>query len=331
MTIEEYKQSKLPGYSILSKLDFSPRQVKGILDGEKKKTKSLDLGSLVDTLLTDANEFPNLYYIINKVPSEAYLKLANEYLRLKDLYIEQTGSEEFFDKDSTILTARTNVEFQSNWGNEAVLKNFNEKCSEYLSEVDSAGDKTIISASEFYLASRLVSAVKENYLVNKYFTPLEDIEILYQYPIVFTIEGKEIKALPDIIYIDHKNKTIEVIDIKTYGDSFLSNYYKYRYYYQAAIYSAAVISEFRDKYFGENDYTLLPFKFLAVDTQERELPMLYQISETHLKVASWGGTINNKTVKGFTKLLEDFYWHIENDKWDYNREVYEKGYKLIIE
>lgn len=29
----------------------------------------------------------------------------------------------------------------------------------------------------------------------------------------------------------------------------------------------------------------------------------------HLEIASFGGMLNNRTIKGWVELLNDFYWH----------------------
>jgi len=104
MTIEEYRELKEPGYSILSKLSNNPRSVKNILDGEKKKTKSLDFGTLIDVLLTDPESFDSQYYIMQtNLPTDSYLNLVKEYIRLMDLFRVETGSLEEFNENTTIL------------------------------------------------------------------------------------------------------------------------------------------------------------------------------------------------------------------------------------
>jgi len=328
MTIEEYRELKEPGYSILSKLSNNPRSVKNILDGEKKKTKSLDFGTLIDVLLTDPESFDSQYYIMQtNLPTDSYLNLVKEYIRLMDLFRVETGSLEEFNENTTILQARINTNFQSNWKDDTVIKNFHIECDAYLDEYEQAGDKTMINLSDKLLADKLVDSTKSNEFAGKYFIPSDGIEIIFQQPITFEIEGKKVKSLPDEIYINHNTKMVEPIDIKTYSESFLKNYFKYKYYYQAAIYTFAIEAYLIER--GLGDYGIMPFKFIAIDSSGYEYPMIYQISENDLKSATWGGIINNKDVVGWLKLLEDFNWHMTNDKWDYPREVYEKGFKLI--
>lgn len=329
MTIKEYREIVAPGYSILSKLAFHPKAAKASMDREQKKTKSLDFGSLVDTLLTRPEDFESDYHIINaKVPSEGYMKLLTEYIRLREVYEEEFSNLELFDKDATILTARSNVAFQSNWKDATVIDKFNEECKSYLDEYEAAEGKIIMSSFDNERANVLSSNAKTNQFTAKYFTPADGIEIIYQLPIVYkTPEDRVVKSLLDILYIDHNNKTIQPNDIKTFSDNFIKNYYSYKYYYQGAIYSFGAQAYAIEH--GLLDYTILPFEFLTLDTSGFELPTIYRMTEKDLMSATFGGIINNREVVGWTKLVEDFYWHLETNQWDYPREVYEKGVKMI--
>ena len=332
MTIKEYRELLLPGYSVLSKLTGDPRDVKKAIDGERKETRSLGLGSLVDILLTSPEEFHDNFYVLDgNVPTEAYLNLAKEYIRLKELYlIETQGNIELFDKNKTILQARSNINFQSNWKEATLLTNFEENCTEYIAKVEEADGRTLISPYDYSLGKRLTEGTKTNPFTSRYFNAEEGIEIIYQLPIVFvTKEGYELKSLPDVVYIDHNNKTIQILDIKTFGESFLKNYFKYKYYYQGAIYTFAVTSYLFNERKDLMEYSMLPFKFIAIDTSENYLPTVYQMREEDLTAATWGGTISDRKVIGWLKLTEDFYWHLNKDMWDYSREVYEKGFKII--
>ena len=309
MTIKEYREITAPGYSILSKLAFHPKAAKASMDREQKKTKSLDFGSLVDTLLTRPEDFESEYHIINaKVPSEGYMKLLTEYIRLRELYEEEAGSLDLFDKDTTILTARSNVAFQSNWKDATIIEKFKEECKSYLDEYEAAEGKIIMSSFDNERANVLSYNAKTNAFTAKYFTPAEGIEIHYQVPIIFkTPKGELIKSLLDILYIDHNNKTIQPSDIKTFSDNFLKNYYSYRYYYQGGIYTFAAQAYAIEH--GLEDYTILPFEFLTLDTSGFENPTIYRMSIADLESATFGGMVNNRDVVGWTILVSDFYWH----------------------
>jgi mRNA-degrading endonuclease HigB of HigAB toxin-antitoxin module len=342
MTIKEYRDLKLPSYSLLSKLSQHPKLAKAMIDGEQIKSKFMDLGSLIDMLLTAPDEVVDNYYLVSgNLPTNSYMQLVTEYIRLLELSQSEAGFlQSYFDQNSTILQARSNIQFQSNWKDETVVTNFHKECDHYLSEYLEAGDKIMITQGEFANAKSMANSVLENEFTKKYFTKPEEmdiyywanIEIHYQYPIICTIEGQTVKTLLDIFYVDHNKKEIEVLDIKTFSESFLKSYLKYRYYIQGAVYNRSVfagltnIIVLTDKYFG---YKIKPFKFLTIDTSGFESPTLYEMSSIDMKAATTGGLIGSYTVKGYIKLLEEYKWHMENDKWEYPKEVYDTGVKLI--
>ena len=176
----------------------------------------------------------------------------------------------------------------------------------------------------------MANSVLENEFTKKYFNfpANRDIEINYQYPITCTLNGHEVKTLPDIIYIDHDKKEVELVDIKTFSESFLKSYYKYRYYIQGALYNRSM-TEIINRVLRLEGYKLHPFKFLTIDTSGFESPTMYEMTSIDMKAATTGGLIGSYTVKGYIKLLEEYKWHMENDKWEYPKEVYDTGVKLI--
>jgi len=329
MTIKEYRDLYLPSYSLLKYLSQHPKLAKAMIDGQQIKSKFMDLGSLIDMLLTAPDEVVNNYYLVSgNLPTDSYMNLVTEYIRLRELYIQEFENYDFFDDDSTVLKARENVGFQSGWKSDTVIKNFHENCNHYLSEYQEAGDKIMISKMEFANAKNMANSVLENEFTKKYFTPVKGVEIHYQYPIICDMEGQQVKTLLDILYIDHNKKEVELIDIKTFSESFLKSYLKYRYYIQGALYyRSAIINLITTGRLG--DYKLLPFKFLAIDTSGFESPTLHEMTSIDMKAATTGGLIGSYTVKGYIKLLEEYKWHMENDKWEYPKEVYDTGVKLI--
>lgn len=336
MTIKEYRDLKLPSYSLLSKLSQHPKLAKAMIDGERITSKFMDLGSLIDMFLTAPDEIVDTYYLVSgNLPTNSYMQLVTEYIRLLELFQSEAGFlQSYFDQNSTILQARSNIQFQSNWKDETVIANFHKECDHYLSEYLEAGDKIMITQGEFANAKSMANSVLENEFTKKYFTPTEGVEIFYQYPIICTMEyGHQVKTLLDILYIDHNKKEVEVIDIKTFSEtlSFTKSFLKYRYYIQGALYYRSVFNHMIGitgvgRLYG---YKLHPFKFLAIDTSGFESPMLHEMTSIDMKAATTGGLIGSYTVKGYIKLLEEYKWHMENDKWEYPKEVYDTGVKLI--
>lgn len=69
------------------------------------------------------------------------------------------------------------------------------------------------------------------------------IELIHQQPIYFTYRNTQCKALLDGIQIDHKNKIIQLFDLKTTHKpvyDFPEAFVQWGYYRQAAFYREAL-------------------------------------------------------------------------------------------
>jgi hypothetical protein len=108
-----------------------------------------------------------------------------------------------------------------------------------------------------------------------------------QLPILFKYKDFEYKILLDIVLIDHWNKTITPIDLKSSEDgaySFMSKIYKYRYDIQASLYHKGII-EFAKSNF--KDYNVENFLFLVGSFKYPETPLLYN-AQNLMNVGEYG-------------------------------------------
>ena len=93
----------------------------------------------------------------------------------------------------------------------------------------------------------------------------EDVEYIYQakYVVDYTLPSGQIvpvKIMPDLIKVNHKAKTVQLVDLKTSSDpawNFKENFVRLAYYIQAKLYSDVmrIIMDNDEVY---RSYTLLP-------------------------------------------------------------------------
>ncbi len=108
--------------------------------------------------------------------------------------------------------------------------------------------------------------------------------------------------MADLILVDHKNKTIQLCDLKTTKSvvSFNDSFYKWNYFYQASLYTEAVRQTIiNDDYF--RDFEILPtYKFITIDrkifypivfsvpTKISDIPL---VGPDYQKIPSWKETL----------------------------------------
>lgn len=204
------------------------------------------------------------------------------------------------------------------------------------------GEKSVLSKDEVELVENMKYLVLCNPFVYDYFMVINrdsPIELIHQLPIYFECQGVECKGLLDGVKVDHKAKTIQPFDLKTIGKgvwNFSSSFYQYGYYRQAAFYTYALHAWVLEVYPEIKDYTFLPFQFIVVESKKssRQPAIIYQCSENDLRVGREGGCLkqwNDKCLKGYEELLEDWKWHMAKDYWLMPRDLYEQEGRLNLD
>jgi hypothetical protein len=214
---------------------------------------------------------------------------------------------------------------------DTIIANFNvDNFWDYINIHIQGNDKNIISSVDKSKAENLIDSVKE--------TKFEDIKYIFnnehnnynQFKIDFEYNGVKFKGIIDRLIIDHKNKTVQLIDLKTGKDSalmFTNSFIKHRYYLQEAVYTKAFnhICEVLNL----KGYSLLPFQFLYIGRSER-IPLIYTVSKKWHKAAVEGFNIKEYVYKGLDELIEDVKWHFNNKEFEVPRKIYEQQGNIIL-
>src|ERR1043165_391834 len=95
--------------------------------------------------------------------------------------------------------------------------------------------KTCVTIQEIEVSERAAQTLKNHPNTSWLFK----LDLKKQLPIKFEYEGKLFRCMQDIVGLDHINKVIYPIDLKTNWESltFENTYDKLRYYYQDGIYT----------------------------------------------------------------------------------------------
>jgi hypothetical protein len=139
----------------------------------------------------------------------------------------------------------------------------------------------------------------------------KDVEYIYQaqFKVPWSIDGQEIeiKIMPDLLVVNHKDKTIQPVDLKTSSApawSFKDNFLKYRYDLQAELYTAVLrkITSQRGEASEYESYEILPYLFTDISRTDK-VPVTYKYDPTNGFSYTKGG--KEYKYKGWRELLSD--------------------------
>jgi hypothetical protein len=184
--------------------------------------------------------------------------------------------------------------------------------------------KSILSKDTFEYLQKAKDAVLNHKVAKQLvLTPDEDLldpdkEYHNEFPIYWDLTRLDLqcKSLLDRIIIDHKNKSITLVDLKTTSNlkEFKDKLREYNYHQQMAFYWLAIYWYFREvlkkdniEEYSHNTYLIAISKGEVVEC----------------KVFALHDNIMFGAFKEVTETLEKLSYHIKNDLWDFPQSYYE--------
>ena len=314
---EEYRADPALSYSRLSQ--FFKQGAKALISNEKIDTLALRFGSAVDCILTAPEEFDDRFYVadINKF-SDSIRKMT------EDLFNPEIEELALID-DATILMILDTYQYQTNWKSQTRIDKIIDLGQDYYTVLKYSTGKIVISPQEFSEASQCVQTLKTHPFSYQIFECNEDEEIFYQLKFKTTIEdcdNSEVRIMTDCIKVNHKEKWIQIYDLKTTGkdeEKFEESFDAWNYWIQAGLYEDVVdLITSADDYFSE--FNLLPFKFIVINKVNLRPIVWDTVNYKHIGIQ----VLKKYGVKWQT-LLKDANWHLQNGKFDYSRKSYENN------
>lgn len=342
MTEQEYRALPIDSYSSIKVfIEDRKKYYKKYVLGEVVKedeSNSLRMGSLIDCLLLTPSEFENRYTIaVSQVPSGQYGKFIDELVKAS---LSLGGSTDNFE--DIMRAAYITVKYDKN-GNvvdfkrdsfEAVKsKFFGTELELYYKERMEANGKIVIEQSSLDTACAVINELKSNFVTSEIITAsnTDTFKVFKQFPIIGQIEGSITKSVPfpckcliDLLHVDHIKKEIKIYDLKTTWDNeneFVTNYFKYKYYLQGAIYFYLVM-EWKKKMKGMEDYAVYYPSYIVAESNNYKNPLIYTTNLDNLKQGMKGFHINGRYHTGVVRAVQDIMWHKEIGIWNISKENY---------
>jgi len=321
--------------SSLTKFDISPKLFKAYIDGEIEEEEKpwLELGTKLHMYLLEPEKFKDNYtYLEFNTPSSVKQKeFCEELVKLKN-------KETIIDEKYTVLAPKVYKKIYTTKGKseekikEETLKLLDslKDYIEYLVKREKFKDILNYSTLDFLRKAKLEVGkhTKASELIlnlNEKSNYESELRILWEHP-TLNINNEKIvlKSFIDRFIIDHDNKEIILVDLKTTSNisNFEESFLKYKYARQMCMYWLALgyymsnnkeLSRILQEY---NNKTYIVV--IQTTSNNIQIPIecrVYPVSEVTL----------NDGYTDLTKTLNNLVWHFENNKWDHTKQYYENN------
>ena len=279
---ETYREDPALSYSILATYERGGFAILESLS-ERKETEALTVGSAVDALITGGEqefnerfvvaEYPDIPDTIIKIVKKCYDLFSTSYRTLDDIPADN------------LLNIALEFSYQNNWKPETRVKVIREKGADYYNLLFLAENKTLLNTDVYNEVLACVRSLKESESTKQYFAadnPFNDsTEHLYQLKFKATLNNVDYRCMADLIIVDHDNKTIQPVDLKTSSHiewEFYKSFIQWNYQIQARLYWRIIRDNLdRDPYF--KDFHLYNYQFVVINKQSL-LPLVWEFPDT---------------------------------------------------
>lgn len=295
-------------------LNKGPRYLRDMLDGKEESLKlpQLEKGTMIHEYILQPEIFWNDYEIADyKVPTtekqKEFCRLVNESLELL--------------QDDKLSKAYKQVYVTDKMSDEIILVKAKKMYDEYKSYIDSLSktSKKTITWSDYRMLEQIKKNIAEHkaaveLLDNQDYECHNEFHINWEYYIKETDYTMLCKSLLDRVKIDHVNKRVILIDLKTTSTiyDFKHSVDSFDYYRQMAYYILALTWYFKDLGFDIENYDVEVY-IIAISTQTYEIRVFNMLDEQ---------VLSNK-ARVIISVLSDLSYNFKNNLWDHTREYYE--------
>ena len=299
-------------------------------DIEDKDTQAATTGRVVETLLMEPELFDEKFYMSACASAPTGLMLAFVEALYK-FTKEATDDNGNITRSFEDISKDAYVESGFKIKHDAVISKFVGSDAEiFYNEIRKVRSMnlTVVTAEDVSNAEKIVEELRTNFVTKNIVNVVSSVRytVYNQLQVEgYIIDGHEFKSMIDKVIIDHKEKTVQVYDLKcTWSvENFLEEYYLYRRaYIQALLYYKAAI-HFMNNTEEIRGYRVEPPCFIVCDSTNYYNPLVYTLSDDDLEDAYNGFIHKNREYTGVATLIKDLKWALENNVWNISRENHE--------
>lgn len=328
--------TSIPYYEDLTRISNSnigwflkkgPRYLKEMLDGkEGLKASFLDKGTMIHEYILQPEEFWKDYIILDfAVPKVKQQK------DLLEFYSTARLVDPFASEDD-ILIMSYEAAYNNNKSKEKKIQEAKELVELYQNYIEyfrNKDSKKVISFADFNMLKAIKKNMedhkKANELLFNYpetFEVHNEFHINWEYPNASSLGDLPCKSLLDRVMIDHTNKKIILVDIKTTADvyNFKHSVEEFDYCRQLAYYWLAIHWYFKNE--------------LKLNIEEYEYETYIVAVQSHdgyeVRVFKFNPKAIEERLVTIDYAIKRIAWHKNNNLWDHMKEYYDEDGAEII-
>lgn len=308
-------------------LKKGPKYLKEMLDGkEGLKASFLDKGTMIHEYILQPEEFWKDYIILDfAVPKVKQQK------DLLEFYSTARLVDPFASEDD-ILIMSYEAAYNNNKSKEKKIQEAKELVELYQNYIEyfrNKDSKKVISFADLNMLKAIKKNMedhkKANELLFNYpetFEVHNEFHINWEYPNASTLGDLPCKSLLDRVMMDHTNKKIILVDIKTTADvyNFKHSIEEFDYCRQLAYYWLAIHWYFKNE--------------LKLNIEEYEYETYIVAVQSHDGYEVRVFKFNPKTIEERLVIIDyaikRIAWHKNNNLWDHMKEYYDEDGAEII-
>lgn len=308
-------------------LKKGPRYLKEMLDGkEGLKASFLDKGTMIHEYILQPEEFWKDYIILDfAVPKVKQQK------DLLEFYSTARLVDPFASEDDILLKSYE-AAYNNNKSKEKKIQEAKELVELYQNYIEyfrNKDSKKVISFADLNMLKAIKKNMedhkKANELLFNYpetFEVHNEFHINWEYPNASSLGDLPCKSLLDRVMIDHTNKKIILVDIKTTADvyNFKHSVEEFDYCRQLAYYWLAIHWYFKNE--------------LKLNIEEYEYETYIVAVQSHDGYEVRVFKFNPKTIEErlvtIDYAIKRIAWHKDNNLWDHMKEYYDEDGAEII-
>ena len=300
--------------------------------GESKESHFV-FGSMVDIMLTGTREeFDSKFYVdrSNINISDAVKIITNDIIEeLNNLGVDLKN---WAQERDIILKHVVRNSYQGNWKDDTRIDAIIKAADSYVNMLSEVNGRAIVDELDYSKAINCVASLRSDQFTNP-FSMLakkapKGVEIFDKFIVSYEHLEVNIKGELDRVIIDHVTETIKPIDFKTTSKplmSFMGEFWKLRYDFQAATYSIGLLNHPEIKELLDKGYTMDPFKFIVVHVDCITSPMVFTVPIKAINIGFHGGETSVRYYEGLEQAIQRYKYATENNAWEYPQEYYQKG------
>lgn len=320
----------IPYYKDMSRISNSnigwfikkgPLYLKNMLDGKAEGLKAsfLEKGTMIHEYILQPEEFWKDYIILDfEIPKVKQQKDFCEF------YVNLCNIEPFEPND--VLALKAYRQAYSNTKKDDIAKNdamtLISTYQSYIEYLRNKDTKKVISFADLNMLKNIKSNLENHkkanellYTVPDTFEVHNEFHINWEYPNASKLGDFPCKSLLDRVMIDHTNKKIVLIDLKTTADvyDFRHSIESFDYCRQLAFYWLAIHWYFKNELnLNIEDYEYETY-IIAIQSHDGNSVKVFKFTPEAIE----------SRLNVIQKAITEIAWHKENNLWEHSKSYYE--------